>query len=127
MADNTIISAQVILRPASGRSAREGVITAETLGEYLPDPETAGRIRDFFQERGFEAGQIVGNSFSITASAETFEKVFATTIGSDHRGGATWKDSQEYELPVAPLGSDIASAVETITFTPPPDFGPTSY
>lgn len=122
MGDSRIVSAQVILRPASGRTAREGTITAATISGYLPDPEKAEHIRRLFQELGFDTGEIVGTSFAITAPVARFEKVFDTKLGPKNiraEGG--------YELPLDALENTITGAVEAITFTPPPDFGPTDY
>ena len=122
MGGSRIVSAQVILRPASGRSAREGTITAATIGEYLPDPEKGRQIRDFFRELGFDTGEIVGTSFAITATMGIFEKVFDTKLGSRNTGAAGG-----YEPPLDALENTIAESVEAVTFTPPPDFGPTDY
>lgn len=122
MDDSRMISAQVILRPASGRTAHEGTITAATIAEYLPDPEKGEQIRNIFRDLGFDTGGIVGTSFAITAPVETFEKVFDTKLGGKSTGPAGG-----YELPLGALGENIAGAVEAVTFTPPPDFGPTDY
>lgn len=122
MDDSKMTSAQVILRPASGRAAREGTITAATIGEYIPDPEKAEHIRRLFQELGFDTGEIVGNSFAITAPVARFEKVFDTKLGPKNT-----RADRGYELPLDALESTITGAVEAITFTPPPDFGPTDY
>jgi hypothetical protein len=60
-------------------------------------------------------GDMVGNSFSITAPESTFERVFGT------RGAGS------LELPLHALPKTLTDHVEAVTFTPPPDFGPTNF
>jgi hypothetical protein len=110
------LSAQVLLRSARGEApAGDAVITAETLERYLPSTEAAERVREELSRAGFEVGQLVGNSFSITAPVKTFEKAFGTGVREAAKAGT--------ELSAAGLPRDVAA----VTFTPPPDFGPTSY
>lgn len=127
-----MLSAQVVLRSASGRSpGGETAVTAENVHEYAPAPAAAESARRAFAEAGFEVGEVAGNSFSITAPAATFEKVFKTEVrrtedrGAKARGGAS--EGPGYELPVDKLPASLARGVAAVTFTPPPDFGPTSY
>lgn len=113
---NPPLSAQVLLRSASGEApAGDEVITAETLERHLPSAEAAERVRERLSRAGFEVGPLVGNSFSITAPVKTFEKVFGT--------GVREAAEQGREIPAAGLPREVAA----VTFTPPPDFGPTSY
>jgi hypothetical protein len=110
------LSAQVLLRSASGEApAGDAVITAATLERYLPSPEAAERVRDRLARAGFEVGPLVGNSFSITAPVETFEKNFGSGVREAAEKGQ--------EIPADDLPREVAA----VTFTPPPDFGPTSY
>ncbi|HYN22428.1 MAG TPA: hypothetical protein VE078_15815 [Thermoanaerobaculia bacterium] len=112
------LSAQVLLRSARGEAAAgDAVITAETLERYLPSTEAAERVRQRLSLAGFEAGPLVGNSFSITAPAKTFEKVFGTGVREAASEGRELDD----------LPGSLAKDVAAVTFTPPPDFGPTSY
>jgi hypothetical protein len=126
-----VLSAQVLLRSASGKQAGGGAaITAANIGEYLPSSEAVAGARKAFAERGFQVGNVVGNSFAITASGKTFEKVFHTRLRRGAKGEVTVQGKSEpgsYELPLGDLPKDIARFVEAVTFTPPPDFGPTSY
>ena len=112
-----MLSAQVILRPATPRRSAEPV-TAENVHEVLPSPDAAALARREFEQAGFDVGPLVANSFSITGPARLFNKVLRTT-----RAGR----SADLQLPVKGLPAAVAGVIEAITFTPPPDFGPTSY
>lgn len=126
-----VLSAQVLLRSASGKPADgQAAITAANIREYLPSPEVAAGAKQAFAQRGFQVGEVVGNSFSITASGETFEKLFQAKLRQGERGDVTVQGkskSESYELPLAHLPDEIARLVEAVTFSPPPDFGPTAY
>jgi hypothetical protein len=126
-----LISAQVVLKPASGKSLQgTDVITAKNVQEYAPSPQAAARVPAAFQALGFEVSPVVGNSFSITAPSSTFEKVFHTqvrrqaneAVQAESDGGVA-----SYELPLNALPQSITPLIETVTFTPPPDFGPSNF
>ena len=126
--EKKLLSAQVALRPASGKAFNaQTAITSENIGDYLPAPETVVAARKGFEEAGFEAGNPVGMSFSITAPAATFEKVFKIKLGADDRGGIKVTGDQTYELPVGSLPAELQQSVVAVTFSPPPDFGPGNY
>ena len=92
-----ILSAQVVLRSASGRSANEaGAITAENIDMFVPPPETAARVAAAFQSLGFATGPLVGISFSITGSAGRFGKVF---------GAVLWRTDDEGVACLGPAGA----------------------
>jgi hypothetical protein len=126
-----VIAAQVVLRAASGKApGGYSIITAENLKEFAPSEEAAARVKVAFSIAGFETGPLVGNSFSITAPAGTFEKVFQTELRYQEHGGieSVREDgSTSLELPLGALPPSIASSVASVTFTPPPDFGPTRF
>jgi hypothetical protein len=126
-----VLSAQVVLRSASGKPADGGAaITAATIGEYLPSPEVVAGAKQAFARRGFQVGEVVGNSFAITASGEAFEKLFHARFRRGERGEVTVQgrsESERYELPLGRLPEEIARFVVAVTFSPPPDFGPTGY
>src|SRR5258708_4078662 len=127
-----LLSAQVALRPASGKAFNsQTAITSENIGDYLPAAETVDAARRGFAEAGFEVANPVGTSFSITAPAGVFEKVFKVKLVADDRGGIKVTDrkggEQTYELPVESLPRELQQSVVAVTFSPPPDFGPTSY
>ena len=125
------LSAQVILSPASGKSVTgQEAITSENIRDYMPSPENFQAAAQAFSAAGFEVSAAGPTGFSITAPASTFEKFFNTRLQKQERGGvmAMRKDeSTSLELPLRALPREVSRLVEAVTFTPPPDFGPTSY
>ena len=101
------ISAQVVLRA-------KGPITAATLAANQPPKEAVEAAQKLFRAAGFELGPYVGISFSISGSRSLFEKFFRTSLDKLHG----------YELPLSVLPKEVAAVIEAVTFTPPPDFGP---
>jgi hypothetical protein len=125
-----VVSAQVILRSASGKSpGGQTAITAENISDYLPSAETAARAREAFAAAGFQTGPVVGTSFSITAPIETFEKMFNTRLRLEKSGAikSVKTESGAYEISLRGLPKTLVDQVESVTFTPPPEFGPTSF
>ena len=124
-----IVSAQVLLRPASGRPiGGRDEITSENIRDYAPPPEAAALARRAFEADGFDVGPMVGVSFSIAAAASTFERVFKTPIEVDAgRVGVTRGQGSSLELPLDALPESLRSVIEAVTFERPVDFGPTSY
>ncbi|HEY7496781.1 MAG TPA: hypothetical protein VIH59_37460 [Candidatus Tectomicrobia bacterium] len=126
-----VIAAQVVLRAASGKApGGHSLITAETLKEFVPSEEAVARVKGAFRVAGFETGPLVGNNFSITAPVSTFEQVFQTELRSQEHGGieSVREDgSTSLELPLGALPPSIANSISSVTFTPPPDFGPTRF
>lgn len=126
-----IVSAQVVLQPKNEKPIDGGTkITAENIKEFEPPPDSAVKVREIFASKGFEIGSIVGISFSITASVSKFEELFKTRLRLDERGGveSVKKDgSASYELSTRALPKSISDLILTVSFTPPPDFGPTEF
>jgi hypothetical protein len=79
-------------------------------------------IMEQFAGSGFEVGPLVGVSFSITAPAERFEEFFQL-----HAERQAPRASLPDELPVSALPPALQEHVDSVLFTRPPDFGPTSY
>lgn len=126
------MSAVVVLRSAGGHApGGEDMITSENVREYMPAPASAEEARRAFAGAGFEVTEVVGNSFSITAPAKVFEKTFKVKLSREEGKGVTAQADTDaeagYELPVAKLPVPLSRHVAAVTFTPPPDFGPTSY
>lgn len=124
------LSAQVVLRPASGRALDPGqAITASNIREWLPSQDAVDIASRAFRDAGFDVGNVVGNSFSITGPSALFERTFDTRIRAE-RGGtvkATHADRREaYELPLHALPQEARRIIDAVTFSPPPDFGPTN-
>jgi hypothetical protein len=124
------VSAQVVLRAASGKKPHgRAAVTAKSLKDYEPSPEAVTEAQEAFTAQGFEVGPMVGNSFSVTAPAETFESVFQTTIRTHKERGveAVREKTSSYELPLEALPKTLRKHLEAVTFSPPPDFGPTNF
>jgi hypothetical protein len=119
-----LLSATVLLRPAAGGTVGEAA-TAATVEQTLPDPDAATRAERFFRDAGFEVVAPFGASFSIVGPKAQFERIFGTPLVES--GGGVRTADGTLELPLEPLPPDVAGLLQAVTFTPPPDFGPTSY
>jgi hypothetical protein len=123
------LSALVVLRPAPGRELGDaGPITSANVAESLPEPGAVATAQAVFSRLGFDVSAAGGPSFSITGPRSLFEEVFepleiegeaVRTSVRAARGGL--------ELRLDRLPPDARELVQTVTFTPPPDFGPTEY
>lgn len=121
------VSMQVVLRAASGQEPDASTpITAATISAFLPDPAAAQATRRHFQQAGFEVGEVVGNSFSITAPAATFHQALGARV-RHHDGAVTLDGTDSRDVPLRDLPDDVRHHVSAITLPEPPDFGPTSY
>jgi hypothetical protein len=100
-------SALVVLQP--GGEVAE--VTAATRDEWQPDRESAERARRAFAELDFEAGPLVGLSFSITGPRELFERVFPDFAAKERTG-------ESFDL------SRVPDSVQAVVSEPPPAFGP---
>lgn len=126
------VSAQVILKASGGEDAPSPAsLTAENIHRYLPSDEDFKKAQAYFDKLGFDVQAAYGNSFSISGSSKHFEKVFKTKLAKTEKGGIkslAAKDSAEsLELPTDKLSKEVKDIVATVTFSEPPDFGPTSY
>jgi hypothetical protein len=115
--ESPTVSAQVLLRPASGRRiGGRDEITSENIRDYAPPADAVALARRTFEADGFEVGPLVGVSFSIAAPVSTFERVFKTPITVEGRSSL--------ELPLDALPEPLRRVIETVTFERPVDFGP---
>jgi hypothetical protein len=122
------LSALVVMRSAEGTRVPGEAVTAETIGRYLPEPAMVSGVMRFLGQAGFQVSEAVGISFSISAPRSHFESFFGTPLHvANERGIKTVSTEQGLELPLASLPEEIRGYVDAITFTPPPDFGPTEY
>ena len=120
---NDRLSAQVVLRPATGELTGDESITSENVHRFLPPPEAVAETEGFFRDAGFEVANVVGNSFSIVGSPSAFERTFGER---PERGGAgVLVRGGGVELDLDSLPGSVRRHVQAVTFTPPPDFGPT--
>jgi hypothetical protein len=115
----------------SGKRIRGATITSANIADYLPSPETVSRSAALFEKLGFRVSNAVANNFAISASPRVFEKVFGVRLTQTEKGSvkATPKGAKVsgYELPLSTLPREVRELLEAVTFTPPPDFGPTSW
>jgi len=126
-----IVSCQVLLRAANGqRPDSRSRIVAENIAEWMPSQETVDFVREKLRSSGFEVGEVVGNGMSITGPAHLFESIFRVRLERTPGKGIQFKSDDRtptYELPKKHMPSDLVEGVVAITFTPPPDFGPTDF
>ena len=122
------LSAQVILRPAGGKSSLPPEeITSENVQQIMPSAEDLEKAQSYFSDLGFEVSAGYANSFSITGDKKLFEKTFDTKISADEKQAIKARsknDTESSELPLGELPKEVKKSVETVTFTEPPDFGP---
>jgi hypothetical protein len=111
------ISAQVLLKPASGSMPRDADITAANIRAISPDPKVASDIAQRFKDAGFEVGPVVGASFSITGPASVFTRFFKVASPGSEAG----------EIPLDRVAAPVRRAVAAVTFPSPPDFGPGNF
>ena len=106
------------------------MITAETLHEYEPDPNSVLKAQTRFNALGFQVSPVVGISFSITAAQSVFERVFNVLLQrNDKEGLEVVKEKRlaGYDLPLDKLPKELKGLIYAVTFTPPPDFGPQNF
>jgi hypothetical protein len=125
------ISAQVILRPASGRTiVPQTPIDSGNLALFLPSPAAAIATADALRAGGLETGPPVAVSLSVSGTVAAFEKFFDAQIrlGGDgvyefvREGRSLGPELSGDQLPTTLRGS-----VQTVAFIPPPAFGPTDF
>ena len=126
-----VVSAQIILPSLSGAKIGSNTsITSENIEKFTPSAETISKATSFFREKGFEVGNVVGISFSITGAAALFEEVLKVTVIIDDNNGtgfARSDGSKTATLEGTALKYLPDGLVSTITFPAPLDFGPGSY
>lgn len=120
MSDDPLLSALVVLAPASGREPAAPV-RADTVADALPDPAAARRARAHFGAEGFAVSEMTATAFSITGP----RSLFLRSLGPSHAPDAALHGEREgLELPLGRLPAPVSRAIRAVTFTPPPDFGP---
>ena len=127
MNEESRISALVVLRPEND-DAGSGPITSEVVGSFMPSPAAVEAATSFFAKEGFDVGDAVAISFSITGPRSLFEKLFGQKLEIERsRGGeprSVRLDSGSLEFNLSVLPKSISQNLRAVTFTPPPDFGP---
>jgi subtilase family serine protease len=129
--NNEIVSALVVLRPASGITIdADTEITSENINDFKPSLDDVVKISNVLTEMGFVVEDLVGISFAISAPASTFEKVLNTRLVKLEDGSINVMGEEgalSYEIPIKSLPESIAELVHSLTFVSPPDFGPTDF
>jgi hypothetical protein len=117
------VTALVLLRPGSGREITgSSPITAETLQDYLPDPDEAADVARRLRDTGFEVGPVGGISMAVTGPAALFEEFFGTKVAPAPDGGWVFVDSggaTSREVPMSSVPPEVATRVHAVTFEPP--------
>ena len=115
------------MRSAGGRLSGREPITSANVEAFRPSPAAVAVATGFFRDRGFESSQLRGISFTIVALQSVFERTFGTRLTVTRHDGATSVTSEAgtLELPLAQIPAEVAAVIEAVTFTPPPDYGPT--
>ena len=124
------LSAVVVLRPAQGTGFDGWAqVTAANLAELLPEPGAAETAQAHLAAAGFRVEAPSPSGFSITGPRSLFEQVFGGRLTVDEGAGVKAVDGEpaRLELPLELLPQAVRKVVQAITFSPPPDFGPTSY
>ena len=127
----SIVSAQVILRPASGQAINGRlVISTDNIAELAPSTGAVAAVTEKFRSKGFEIGPLVGISFSVTGSIRTFTEFFGMQIrlGKDRAYEFMAKDKVVgHELTGEDLPEGLRKFVQAVAFPLPPDFGPKEF
>jgi hypothetical protein len=129
--DKETLSAQVILKPADGKSSLSPEKnTSENVHQIMPSAEDFKTAQEKFTDSGFEVDAGFANSFSITGDKKLFEKTFKTKISHNEHQAVKSQDennAESSELPLENLPNELKQVIETVTFTKPPDFGPGNF
>lgn len=121
------LAAEVIFRPPGGRLSDRDRITSANVAAYLPEPAAVAVAADFFRDRRFEVSEPRGISFTISGPRSVFERTFGERLTVLHRNEATRAtgEADPLELPLDQIPPAVRDVIEAVTFTPPPDYGPT--
>ncbi|HYN35264.1 MAG TPA: hypothetical protein VES40_21745 [Ilumatobacteraceae bacterium] len=106
----TDLVAIVVVHPARGVLSPRAAITADTIGEFLPDVGEFERVMDWFDAAGFVVDSPGPISFSIEGDRERFESWFGDI------------DNGPFDLDALP--DDIRQCLAAVEFMDAPDFGP---
>jgi hypothetical protein len=122
------LSAEVVLRPASGELSGNEQITSENVQRFLPSPEAVSEATGYFRAAGFEVTDVVGVSFSIIGPPASYERTFGERPERSVEGGVDTVRLKGggLELGLGRLPEPVRRHLQAVTFTPPPDFGPTN-
>ena len=129
--EQNVVSVQIILPSSSGaKIGPETSITAENIQQFTPSAETIAKATGYFRAKGFDVGNVVGISFTITGAAALFEEVLKVKVVIDDQKAASFSSvegSKTSSLEGDALKSLPTGLVNSITFPEPLDFGPGNY
>ncbi|MFE2213453.1 hypothetical protein ACFW93_16035 [Streptomyces canus] len=91
-------------------------LTADRVHHLVPSPDVVRTVSQWFTSRGFEVGDAVGISFALTGPRSLFDDTFGLSEGAP----------RPEALGVDALPLEVARHIREITFTAPPEFGPTN-
>ena len=123
-----VVSAEVVFAPASGAALENAVITAANVKAFAPAPEAVEAARRYFTQAGFQTGRLNGISFTISAPQSVFESTFGVKVAGSKMSAsrkASATVNAPVELPLARLPASVWKGIKAVTFSRPPDFGPT--
>ncbi len=91
-------------------------------------PAESAEAVEFFRSEGFTVSDVLGATFSITAPRTRFETLFGGRIDVEWSGEQVRSARTEAgeELNTAGLPEKVARHLGAVSFTRPPDFGPTA-
>ena len=131
VSDRPRLSALVIVRPENvGDVGGSEWISSDNVTGYAPNPEGVRQAQAFFEAKGFEVYSPVALAFSIAGPQPLFEETFGGTLQVEIIDGAALSAATgggDLEMSLDLLPDAISRVVQTVTFEPPPDFGPTSF
>jgi predicted amino acid dehydrogenase len=119
MASRSLLSAEVILKSASGRSLTDGgvAITSENVEEFRPSQETVEEAMHQLEKLGFKVSQ-KGVTLTIVGEPIQFEKAFKVKLTTKKiTAGVEVHTNKEASIPPS-----LSNTVEKIVFIPPPEF-----
>lgn len=119
MAEGPILSAEVILKSASGRSLTDVdvSITSENVEEFRPDQETVKEAIRQLEKLGFKVSQ-KGITLTIEGEPTQFEKAFKVKLTTKRAtAGVEVHTNKEPSIPFP-----LSKTVEKVVFIPPPEF-----
>lgn len=118
---NMPISAEVILKPKSGRSmAKADVpITSNNIDEFRPSERAIEDAAKHLKQSGFAVSSN-GLTLTIQGEGSLFENVFNVKLTIKKKGSTGRLEiSSDKELSIPPR---LAEIVEGVIFVPPPEF-----
>jgi subtilase family serine protease len=123
-----VVSAEVVFAPASGAALENAAITAANVKAFAPAPEAVEAARRYFTQAGFQTSSLSGISFTISAPQSVFETTFGVKLAGGKKSAskkASAASKAPVELPLARLPASVSKGIKAVTFSRPPDYGPT--